>query len=62
MAGREAQGTVKPGEAAQALKREIIQGLRKLYDEKWSTGAVGEVYDTREVYKGPYVEEALIWW
>jgi len=58
VAGREAQGTVKPGEDAQALKREIIQGLRKLYDEKWSTGAVGEVYDTREVYKGLYVEEA----
>ncbi|MCH8017346.1 MAG: alkaline phosphatase family protein [Acidobacteria bacterium] len=58
VAGREAQGTVKPGEDSQALKREIIQGLRKLYDDKWSTGAVGEVYDTREVYKGPYVEEA----
>jgi predicted AlkP superfamily phosphohydrolase/phosphomutase len=58
LAGREAQGTVKPGEDAQALKREIIQGLRKLYDEEWSLDAVGEVYDTREVYKGPYVEEA----
>ena len=58
VAGREAQGTVNPGEDSQALKREIIQGLRKLYDDKWSTGAVGEVYDTREVYKGPYVEEA----
>ena len=58
VAGREAQGTVKPGEDSQALKREIIQGLRKLHDDKWSTGAVGEVYDTREVYKGPYVQEA----
>jgi len=41
LAGREAQGTVKPGEDAQALKREIIQGLRKLYDEEWSLDAVG---------------------
>ena len=56
MAGREAQGTVKPGEDAQALKREIIQGLRKLHDEKWSTGAVGVVHHNsreRELRRGP---------
>ncbi len=58
MAGREAQGFVEPGEEERAVKQEIIKGLRTLYDEERKTDAVGEVYDTREVYKGPYVGEA----
>ena len=58
LAGREAQGLVEPGEEEQAVKQEIIKGLRTLYDEERKTAAVGEVYDTRKVYQGPYVEEA----
>ena len=50
------------GRGCAGFKAGDHQGLRKLYDEEWSLDAVGEVYDTREVYKGPYVEEALIWW
>jgi predicted AlkP superfamily phosphohydrolase/phosphomutase len=56
--GREAQGVVPPGEAAAALKQEIRKGLQSLYDEKSDMLAVREVYDTREMYKGPYVDEA----
>ncbi|MDA2929062.1 alkaline phosphatase family protein [Acidobacteria bacterium AH-259-O06] len=58
LAGREAKGTVTPGEEERALKQKIIRELRKLQDEQRETSAVGEVYDTRENYKGPYVSEA----
>ncbi|MDA2923856.1 alkaline phosphatase family protein [Acidobacteria bacterium AH-259-L09] len=58
LAGREAKGIVAPGEEERALKQAIIAELRKLQDEQRETSAVGEVYDTRESYKGPYVSEA----
>jgi predicted AlkP superfamily phosphohydrolase/phosphomutase len=56
--GREAKGIVQPGEEEHTVKREIREGLRALYDEQRGTFAIREVYDTREVYKGPYVDEA----
>ncbi|MGH9339932.1 MAG: alkaline phosphatase family protein [Acidobacteriota bacterium] len=55
---REAKGIVSPGAEAEALKAEIIGKLRELQDQERNTPAVAEVYDTREVYKGPYVAEA----
>ncbi|MCH8334079.1 alkaline phosphatase family protein, partial [Candidatus Sumerlaeota bacterium] len=58
IAGREAKGIVKPGEEAEAVKKEIIEGLRALYDEKEQKHAVREVYSALEVYKGPYVRDA----
>lgn len=56
--GREAQGIVAPGEETDRVKREISEGLRQLYDDKEETHPVRAVYDSREVYSGPYVGEA----
>ena len=58
LAGREAQGIVQPGREAAAVKREIRDRLRALVDEAEGVRPVREVYDTREVYAGPYVDEA----
>jgi predicted AlkP superfamily phosphohydrolase/phosphomutase len=56
--GREAQGIVEPGEEQRRVKREIAAGLRGLQDAERDAPAVAEVYDTAEVYSGPYVREA----
>jgi predicted AlkP superfamily phosphohydrolase/phosphomutase len=56
--GREAQGIVQPGEEAESIKEKIIQGLRGLRDDAHKAPAVAEVYDTKKIYKGPYVPEA----
>lgn len=58
VAGREAQGIVKPGEDVRNIKREISEGLKALYDEKEKAHPVREVYDAVEAYSGPYVGEA----
>ncbi len=58
LSGREAQGVVSPGSEADAVKREISDGLKELYDDKEQTHPVREVYDSTEVYSGPYVAEA----
>ena len=55
--GREAQGIVKPDEIAE-LKQEIRDGLRALVDDVDHVQPVREVYDAREVYSGPYVDDA----
>jgi predicted AlkP superfamily phosphohydrolase/phosphomutase len=56
--GRESQGVVEPGDAAARLKRELIDKLSGLPDAE--TGGVGitEVFDTRALYAGPYLENA----
>ncbi len=56
--GREAFGIVEPGEQQQRIKREIAEKLRPLRDPEGGSRAIAEVYDTREIYKGPYVKEA----
>jgi predicted AlkP superfamily phosphohydrolase/phosphomutase len=56
--GREAKGVVKPGAEAAALKREIMEGLRGLRDEEKGEVGVVEAFDTAEIYRGPYVENA----
>ncbi len=58
LSGREAHGVVSPGSEADAVKREISDGLKELYDDKEQTHPVREVYDSAEVYSGPYVAEA----
>ncbi len=58
LAGREAQGIVQPGEEAEAVKRRIRDRLRALVDEAEGVRPVREVHDAREVYSGPYVDEA----
>ena len=58
MSGREANGTVQPGEEAERIKHEIAEGLKRLHDEQEGIQPVREVYDSKEVYTGPYVSEA----
>ncbi|MFH1739099.1 MAG: alkaline phosphatase family protein [bacterium] len=58
LAGREGKGIVQKGAEEEALKREIMEKLRGLYDEDEGIDAVRDVYDSKEIYKGPYVSEA----
>jgi len=55
--GRESQGIVAPGYGAYDLKREIIGRLKGLVDPERDAVAIKEVYDTQEVFSGPYVHE-----
>ncbi len=54
--GREARGTVEPGAAAQALKRELIAKLSGLRDEEQDEIAIRRVYATDALHRGPYLE------
>ena len=56
--GREASGTVRAGEEANALKAELIGVLSSLVDEETGDVAIREVFATDELYKGPYLENA----
>ncbi|MDP8224658.1 MAG: alkaline phosphatase family protein [Candidatus Lernaella stagnicola] len=57
IAGREGQGIVAPEDAA-ALKREIIEKLRGMYDEKRGETAINDVWDAEDLYTGPYKANA----
>jgi predicted AlkP superfamily phosphohydrolase/phosphomutase len=52
--GREAKGTVAPGQA-QALREELVARLSGLVDED-GRSAVAKVFDTRAVNPGPYTD------
>jgi predicted AlkP superfamily phosphohydrolase/phosphomutase len=56
--GREAQGIVKPGEEAEALKRELIEKLQNLRDADRDGTSIRAVYATNALYRGPYLAEA----
>lgn len=56
--GREGEGIVEPGEEAAALKKELIQALKKVTDPQNGDLAIKEVYDTKKVYSGQYVKTA----
>jgi predicted AlkP superfamily phosphohydrolase/phosphomutase len=56
--GREAQGTVEPGDEAARLKAEIIQRLTGLVDEETGDIGIREAFDTSRLYAGPYVKNA----
>jgi len=57
-AGREAEGIVTPDEAA-GLKAELIEKLSGLSDpENGGAAAITTLYDTAEIYSGPYKENA----
>src|SRR5579862_9550 len=56
--GREAQGTVKSGAEAEALKQELIQKLSNLKDEEKNATGIGHVYASSALYRGPYLAEA----
>lgn len=57
LAGREAQGIVRPAEAP-ALEEEIMRGLADLRDPADGQPAVGAVYRYREFCSGPLPAEA----
>jgi predicted AlkP superfamily phosphohydrolase/phosphomutase len=58
LAGRERYGIVQPGEEADALLVELREKLRGITDPAGGQVAVREVFDTREVYAGPYRDNA----
>jgi predicted AlkP superfamily phosphohydrolase/phosphomutase len=58
LAGREAQGVVKPGAEASALKAEIGRKLTALRDGPGGPAAVTRVYDRDAIYAGPYKDNA----
>jgi len=57
LAGRERHGIVPP-EEADALLAELREKLRGMKDPQSEYVAIREVFDTREVYAGPYRENA----
>jgi predicted AlkP superfamily phosphohydrolase/phosphomutase len=58
MQGREAQGIVKPGAEAEALKQELVARLSGLVDPERNEVGIRTVYSTNALYKGPYLAEA----
>jgi len=58
MKGREIRGIVEPGEHVQALKDELSVKLLDIKDDVTGEKAVVEIFDCREIYRGPYVENA----
>jgi len=58
LAGRERHGIVEPGKEADALLAQLREKLRGVTDPANGQVAVREVFDTREVYSGPYRENA----
>ncbi len=56
--GREAHGSVRPGPEAENLKKELASRLSGLRDEENNEIAIREVYITRNLYQGPYLDAA----
>jgi predicted AlkP superfamily phosphohydrolase/phosphomutase len=56
--GREAEGIVEPGAEAAALRRELIGKLGGLVDPGTGEVGINEVFDTHEIYDGPYAGNA----
>lgn len=56
--GREAEGIVRAGAEKEALVREIAHKLENLEDPKTGARVVLHAYVAKDVYQGPYVEEA----
>ena len=56
--GRERHGIVHPGEEADTLRAELREKLRGATDPATGQAAIREVFDPREVYSGPYLENA----
>ena len=56
--GREAKGIVDQKTEAPRLRSEIAEKLRNLTDPVRNQPAVKQVYNTREIYRGPYKNDA----
>jgi predicted AlkP superfamily phosphohydrolase/phosphomutase len=52
--GREKHGIVEPGEEYNRLKQQLIEELSGLIDPQTGAVAITEMFDNREIYKGPY--------
>jgi predicted AlkP superfamily phosphohydrolase/phosphomutase len=55
--GRESEGIVEPADAP-ALRAEIIERMSGLVDEEKGEVGINEVFDTSELYGGPYLVNA----
>jgi predicted AlkP superfamily phosphohydrolase/phosphomutase len=55
---REEQGIVEPGEEYQNLKAELVKRLSGLEDPATGKVAIVEVFDTEQIYRGPYKTNA----
>jgi len=65
LAGREPQGTVKPGQEYEQLRDRIAEGIMALKDPDTGEPAVERVWRREELYDGPLMEVApdlLIGW
>jgi len=56
--GRESAGVVEPGAEAAALEKELVGKLSQLRDEELGQTAIRQVYATKSLYTGPYLEAA----
>ena len=54
--GREAKGTVSPGEETQALKKELVDRLNGLRDVEKDSVAINRLFDRDRLPPGPYKE------
>lgn len=52
--GREKQGIIEPGEEEQQVKTEIITKLSGLKDPDNGKTAINKMYNSSDIYKGPY--------
>jgi predicted AlkP superfamily phosphohydrolase/phosphomutase len=55
--GREGKGIVSPGHEAEQLKRKIADVLTSLRDPKTGGAGIRNVYSSKDLYSGPYVDE-----
>ena len=58
LAGREKQGIVAPGAEAASLKTELAGKLNGLRDVEADAVAIREIFDTAQIYAGPYTPNA----
>jgi len=56
--GREPSGTVAPGKEAEGLRRELMAKLAELRDDHSAGVPISRVYETVNLYRGPYLDAA----
>jgi predicted AlkP superfamily phosphohydrolase/phosphomutase len=56
--GREPLGIVEPGSQYEALRDEIIHGLKQLTDEETGQTVIKAIYKREEAYQGDYADNA----
>ncbi len=56
LAGREPQGSVRPGKEYEALREELVEKLKRLTDPTTGERIEGQVFTKEEVYRGRYLD------